>query len=147
MQNIPFEIVELQGDGFHLLIDVELFDQPTKMVIDTGASKTVFDKKTLLNIGISEENFQHTDILSAGLGTDTMQSFILEIPHFRIGNWQIKNYLTAVLDLSSINYAYEKMNIAPVIGVLGGDILRLFNARIDYKKQTLTMRKHPLKFK
>ncbi len=147
MQNIPFEIVELQGDGFHILIDVELFDQPTKMVIDTGASKTVFDKKTLLNIGISEENFQHTDILSAGLGTDTMQSFILEIPHFRIGNWQIKNYLTAVLDLSSINYAYEKMNIAPVIGVLGGDILRLFNARIDYKKQTLTMRKHPLKFK
>ncbi|NQD70203.1 clan AA aspartic protease [Sphingobacterium shayense] len=147
MQKIPFEIIELQGDGFHVLIDVELFGKPFKMVLDTGASKTVFDKTTLLNSGISEETFQNTDILSAGLGTDTMQSFILEIPHFRIKNWQIKNYTTAVLDLSTINYAYEKMNIPPVIGVLGGDILRLFNARIDYGKQLMTLRERPLKLK
>lgn len=147
MQNIPFEIIELQGDGFHVLIDVELFDKSSKMVLDTGASKTVFDKQTLLNIGVPESTFQNTDILSAGLGTDKMQSFILEVPHFRIGNWQVKNYTTAVLDLSSINYAYEKMDINPVIGVLGGDILRLYNAKIDYRKQSLTLRERPLKLK
>ncbi|MGO3806575.1 MAG: retropepsin-like aspartic protease [Sphingobacterium sp.] len=147
MQIIPFEIVELQGDGFHVLIDVELFDKPSKMVLDTGASKTVFDKQTLLNFGIPKSTFQNTDILSAGLGTNKMQSFVLEIPHFRIGNWQVKNYATAVLDLSTINYAYEKMNIAPIIGVLGGDILRLYNAKIDYRKQSLTLRERPLKLK
>ncbi|MGO3306465.1 MAG: retropepsin-like aspartic protease [Sphingobacterium sp.] len=147
MQIIPFEIVELQGDGFHVLIDVELFDKPSKMVLDTGASKTVFDKQTLLNFGIPESTFQNTDILSAGLGTNKMQSFVFEIPHFRIGNWQVKNYATAVLDLSTINYAYEKMNIAPIIGVLGGDILRLYNAKIDYRKQSLTLRERPLKLK
>src|SRR5690606_18423286 len=122
------------GVGFHILIDVQLFEKTFKMVLDTGASITVFDRGTLTKSGIAEEKFQNTDILSAGLGTDAMQSFTLEIPHFKIGDWETKKYLAAVLDLSTINYAYEKMNIAPVIGVLGGDILRLYNARIDYGK-------------
>ncbi|WDF69840.1 aspartyl protease family protein [Sphingobacterium oryzagri] len=147
MQKIPLEILDLQGDGYHLLVDVVLFDKPFKMVLDTGASKTVLDKNTLLHAGISEEKFQNTDILSTGLGTNSMQSFMLEIPKFEINEWQQKKFITAVLDLSSINYAYEQMDIAPVIGVIGGDILRPYGAKIDYSKQTLTLRQRKLKFK
>ncbi|TDS12446.1 retropepsin-like aspartic protease [Sphingobacterium paludis] len=147
MQKIPLEILELQGDGYHLLVHVELFDQPFKMVLDTGASKTVLDKNTLLHSGISEDKFHNTDILSTGLGTNSMQSFMLEIPLFKINNWQHKNFTTAVLDLSSINFAYEQMNFEPVIGVLGGDILRPFGAKIDYASNILTLRSRKLKFK
>ncbi|KGE13683.1 aspartyl protease family protein [Sphingobacterium deserti] len=147
MQKIPLEILELQGDGYHLLVHVELFDKPFKMVLDTGASKTVLDKNTLLHSGISEDKFRNTDILSTGLGTNSMQSFILEIPLFKINDWQLKNFQTAVLDLSSINFAYEQMNFEPVIGVIGGDILRPFGAKIDYSSEILTLRSRKLKFK
>ncbi|WP_437921664.1 aspartyl protease family protein [Sphingobacterium sp. LRF_L2] len=147
MQKIPLEILELQGDGYHLLLDVYLFDKPFKMVLDTGASKTVLDKETLLHSGISEDTFQNTDILSTGLGTNSMQSFVLNIPLFKIHSWQQKNFETAVLDLSSINYAYEQMNLPRVIGVVGGDILRPFGAKIDYTKKMLTLRDRKLKFK
>lgn len=147
MQKIPLKILDLQGDGYHLLVDVEIFDKPFKMVLDTGASKTVLDKNTLLHSGIPEEKFQNTDILSTGLGTNSMQSFMLEIPNFKISEWQQKKFLTAVLDLSSINYAYEQMNFEPVIGVIGGDILRPYGAKIDYTKQSLTLRSRKLKFK
>lgn len=146
MQKIPLAILNLQEDGYHILIDVQLFGQPFKMVVDTGASKTVLDKTTLLHSGISEDKFQDTHILSTGLGTNSMQSFILEIPEFRIGGWHTRHFLTAVLDLSSINYAYAQMNLEPVIGVLGGDILRTYGAQIDYKKLMLTLRDRPLKF-
>lgn len=145
MQKIPLTIIDLHGDGYHLLVDVELFDQRFKMVLDTGASKTVLDKNTLLHSGIPEERFQNTDILSTGLGTNSMESFTLEIPLFKIHNWQRKRFLTAVLDLSSINYAYEQMNLEPVIGVIGGDILRPYGAKIDYFKQILTLRTRKLK--
>ncbi|UZJ63060.1 hypothetical protein OKW96_11005 [Sphingobacterium sp. KU25419] len=61
--------------------------------------------------------------------------------------WTIKNYRAAVLDLSSINYAYEQMNLQPVIGVIGGDILGRYGAVIDYKKKTLKLLKRKLKLK
>ncbi|MCC2598615.1 aspartyl protease family protein [Sphingobacterium sp. FBM7-1] len=140
MQKIPFEILELHGDGYHILIDVCLFDKPFKMVLDTGASKTVLDKTTLLQSGIPEEKIMNTNIISTGLGTNSMESFILELPTFEIGTWKIKKFVTAVLDLSTVNYAYEQMNFQPVIGVLGGDILFSYAARIDYQKRVLTLR-------
>lgn len=140
MQKIPFEILELHGDGYHILIDVCLFDKPFKMVLDTGASKTVLDKTTLLQSGIPEEKIMNTDIISTGLGTNSMESFTLELPMFEIGTWKIRKFITAVLDLSTVNYAYEQMNLQPVIGVLGGDILFSYAARIDYHKRVLTLR-------
>src|SRR5690606_4086236 len=118
MQKIPFEILELHGDGYHILIDVCLFDTPSKMVLDTGASKTVLDKTTLLQSGIPEENILNTNIISTGLGTNSMESFILELPTFEIGTCKIKKFRPAVLDLSTVNYAYQQMNFRPVIGVL-----------------------------
>ena len=145
MQKIPLEILELQGDGYHVLIDVYLFDQSFKMVLDTGASKTVLDKTTLLASGIPEEKILNTNIVSTGLGTNYMESFILELPSLGIGNWKVKKFLTAVLDLSAVNFAYQQMNLPPVIGVLGGDILVPYAARIDYQKQTLTLRERKRK--
>lgn len=140
MHIIPLEILSLEGDGIHIIIDVEIFDKPFKMVVDTGASKTVLDKTTLLNAGIEESKFQNTNILSTGLGITNMESFILDLPLFRINAWSTKKFQVAVLDLSSINYAYQQMNFAPVIGVLGGDILLRYGALIDYRKCTLRLR-------
>ena len=91
MQKIPLEILNLQGDGYHILVNVVLFDQPFKMVLDTGASKTVLDKTMLHNIGIDEEQLQNTDIMSSGLGTNSMQSYQLAIPELHIADWKVKN--------------------------------------------------------
>ena len=144
MQNIPFEVISLQADGFHIITEVEIFEKKFKMVIDTGASKTVLDKETLLNSGINEEEFLITDILSTGLGTNNMQSFMITIPLMKLSDWSTRNFTAAVLDLSSINFAYSQIGLDPVIGVLGGDILQLFGAKIDYKKNTLTLNQRKL---
>ncbi|MCW3119561.1 MAG: hypothetical protein JWM28_3643, partial [Chitinophagaceae bacterium] len=45
---IPLEILNLHEDGFHLLVEVVVYGKPFKAVVDTGASKTVFDKTILL---------------------------------------------------------------------------------------------------
>ena len=147
MQKIPFEVIGLQADGFHIITEIELLDKKFKIVIDTGASKTVLDKETLLASGIDEENFLNTDILSTGLGTNSMESFILTIPTLQLAEWKIKNFQVAVLDLSSINYAYEQIGLERVIGVLGGDILNMYSAKIDYKKQELSLNQRRLSLK
>lgn len=139
MPIIPFEIVSIENDGYHILVDVELFDKKFKMVIDTGASKTVLDEQTLRDVGIAEHDLISSDILSTGLGTNEMKSHILSLESLTIHNWVVKDIQVAVLDLSAINYAYRKMNLPPIIGVLGGDILLSYNAIINYKKNTLRL--------
>ncbi|MVZ64796.1 clan AA aspartic protease [Sphingobacterium sp. DK4209] len=144
MQKIPFEVIGLQADGFHIITEITIYDKTFKIVIDTGASKTVLDKETLLHSGLAEENFQNTDILSTGLGTNTMESFMLSIPEMKLCGWSVKNFTVAVLDLSSINYAYTQIGLDPVIGVLGGDILKTYGGIIDYKKNLLSLNQRKL---
>lgn len=140
MVTVPLTLLNLQDDGFHLLLEVIVFGHPFKAVLDTGASKTVFDKATVESHLHKDMVLKHTDMVSTGLGTTSMQSFILNIPDLQIGDFHLKNHEVAVLDLSSINFAYEQLDIDPVIGVIGGDILTRFGGVIDYRKNTLKLR-------
>lgn len=140
MVTVPLTLLNLQDDGFHLLLEVIVFGHPFKAVLDTGASKTVFDKATIETHLHEDMALRHTDMVSTGLGTTSMQSFILTVPDLQIGGLHLKDYEVAVLDLSTINYAYEQLDIDPVIGVLGGDILTRYGGVIDYRKNSLKLR-------
>lgn len=145
MPIIPFETITIDNNGYHILIDVELFDRKFKMVIDTGASKTVLDQQTILNSGIQQHDLIGSDILSTGLGTNDMKSHMLIIDKLKIHDWSIKNIQVAVLDLSAINNAYEQMSLKPIVGVLGGDILVNYNGIINYRKKTLKLNQRKTK--
>ena len=138
MSEIPLTLLNLQDDGFHLLVEVIVFNQHFNAVLDTGASKTVFDKTTMER-HIDADLLMLSDQLSTGLGTNTMESYLLTIPDLQMGSLHLRNYEVAVLDLSTINIAYEMMEQDPVIGVIGGDLLFEYQAIIDYKKRTLSL--------
>jgi hypothetical protein len=136
---IPLQLIDLQGDGFHLLVEIVVFGQIFKAVLDTGASKSAFDME-IVSVFTSEDQIIHVpDHHAIGLGTTTMERYYVICPELKLGNLIIENYEAPVFDLSSIKFAYEKLNLPPVIGVLGGDILMEYNAVIDYKKLTLTL--------
>lgn len=133
---VPLELINLQDNGFHLLVEVVVFGQPFNVVLDTGASKTVLDKTTVEKY-IATGDLLSSDHLSTGLGITNMQSYVIHLPVFKIGKLKLKNFEAAVLDLSSISSAYENLSLPPVIGVLGGDILHKYRALIDYNKLQL----------
>jgi predicted aspartyl protease len=137
MHSISLEILNLHNDGFHLLVEVFVFEKPFKAVLDTGASRTVFDKTTIEQY-IEHEALLASDKLSTGLGTNSMESYTLTIPEFTIGDLIIMDFETAVLDLSMINNAYESLEAGPIIGVVGGDILMKYKAVISYSSLTLS---------
>jgi high-affinity Fe2+/Pb2+ permease len=141
MIKIPLALLNLQDDGFHLLVEVVVFDKTFKAVLDTGASKTVLDKTTIEK-HIGSDELKTSDRVSTGLGTTNMESFTWLLHDFQIGDFHLKNLEVAVLDLSSINFAYENLSVDPVIGVIGGDILTQYNGIIDYGKKTLTLKKN-----
>jgi hypothetical protein len=132
----PLQIIDLNGDGFHPLVSVKIFGKPFTLVLDTGASKTAFDKTLLLQAN-KKALINDSDMLSTGLGTNTMASFTAIIHDTRIGRLKIPQFQVAVLDLSTINIAYSQLGHPQVLGVLGGDILMQYKAVIDYGKQAI----------
>jgi len=135
---VPLELINLHDDGFHLLVEVSVFGEKFNAVLDTGASKTVLDKTTVEKY-IAVEELLQSEKLSTGLGTSTMESHTVILPCLKIGKLKLEKFEVAVLDLSTISAAYETLNLPPVIGVLGGDILYSHNAVISYDKLLLKL--------
>lgn len=144
MYIIPLTLLDLDDNGFHLLMEVIVFGKPFLAVLDTGASKTVFDKSMVEQYQDEESKLHATDLLSTGLGTNTMKSYMMRFPEIQLGELHLKNKEIAVLDLSSINFAYTEMKFEPIIGVIGGDILRTYGGVINYRKLTLQLGKRKM---
>ena len=134
--SVPLQIIDLGEDGFHPLLDIVIFGKTYTVVLDTGASKTAFDKAILFEAN-ENATVNASERLSTGLGTNTMESAMAVIHHMAIGKLKIPEIEVAVLDLSTINIAYSQLGHPRVLGVLGGDILMKYNAVIDYGKKMI----------
>lgn len=138
---IPLHIVSIEGEGFHIFVDGFINDLSIKLLIDTGASRSVFDKKKLLEkMGEGLIELTENEKLSTGLGTNTMKSESLILDNFRIGDLEIKGYQAVILEMSHVNVSYEQIGLPPIDGVLGGDILKKHKAVINYRKKVLSLK-------
>ncbi|UKJ08784.1 aspartyl protease family protein [Solitalea lacus] len=135
---LPMDVFSLDGEGYHPKIEITINGVKKKVILDTGASKTAFDHDLLQEIA-GDQVFHLDEKLSTGLGTNSMQCYKATID-MGLGNLIIKSYDAAVLDLSHINIAYEKLGFEKVIGVLGSDVLVKYKAIIDYNTKLLTLK-------
>ena len=60
MIEIPINIINIEGDGFHIVTDGLVNGKSARFVVDTGASRTVFDKDRILNY-INNPEWQEGD--------------------------------------------------------------------------------------
>lgn len=139
ISTIPFKILSIGGEGFHLMIKLTINGKSAHVIIDTGASKTVFDKKRIKKY-VKVKKFNQHDKLSSGLGTNTMTSQFTNIQKIKIGKIEIENYSAVLLDLSHVNHSYNQVGLKAVEGVLGSDILLKYKAVIDYEKKILKLK-------
>lgn len=134
---IPVQLIELEENNFHIAV-TSVFDDRTSgtWIIDTGASKTVFDKNLADYYTVSgeEEEFH-----SAGLTDQSVKSEIAVLQPMQLGKFKIAAQKVAIIDLSHINELYEKVTQIKISGLLGSDFLLQHSALIDYKRKTLTL--------
>jgi hypothetical protein len=136
--SINIELVNIEDDGSHLLMNAFIQEIPIRLLIDTGASRTVFDEKRLREI-LRESEFTRNEKLSTGLGTNSMPTSNVIIRDFRLGDLTIESFPSILLDLRHVNESYEKLGYLAIDGVLGNDILVKYSATISYPKLTLSM--------
>lgn len=135
---IPINIINIEGDGFHLIAEGMINNKPARFVVDTGASRTVFDKDRILNY-IDNPEFNEKEGISAGIGGTDISSFIFNIEELSFGDLKINGYQAVAMDLSNVNNSYAMLKLPPVDGVIGGDLMKKYQAIINYKLKKMRL--------
>lgn len=136
---IPIKIVELENGNYHLVVDSTFSDgRNGKWVIDTGASKSIFDEK--LEAHIERIDGRSEDLHSAGIGAEPMISRLASLKPLQFGSLKEEEMQVALIDLSHINELYTHAADLQICGLLGGDFLMRHHAIIDYKRKRLVLR-------
>lgn len=132
MIKIPLEILTLEDGSYHLLIDTVINDEiQGKMILDTGASRTVLDANLNLAVDDTQE-----EPYTSGIGGQVDVSFT-QLKSLAFDDFHTEGLLLAMIDLTSVNNAYEQVAQQQIVGLLGSDLLLKYQAKIDYKEACL----------
>ena len=129
---IPFQLLDIEGDGFHIMVQGGINGKEANFLIDTGASRSVFDLVTMSEF-IDDPLFQKKEGITAGVGSSDLESSTFNIESIKIGDMEIKHYQAVAIDLENIHETYEKINLPKFHGIIGGDILVKHKAVINYR--------------
>jgi predicted aspartyl protease len=133
-------IEELEHKNYHLFVNLTISGVDCRLLLDTGASKTVFDSEKVLWF-VKPDKIKANESKSVGLGVSEMETHVVTLKKIKFGKLEIKKMEVAVLPIGHVNTTYQLLEIPEIDGVLGSDFLMKYEAVIDYAKMTMTVKK------
>jgi hypothetical protein len=135
---IPIQLLDIEGEGFHIMVKGTIHGKEASFLIDTGASRSVFDPKTISSF-IENIEFEKKEGMTAGVGSSDLESATFRIDVFSLGGMEIFDYESVALDLENIHEMYGKLRLPHIDGILGGDLLKRHKAVINYRNKKLRL--------
>ena len=135
---VPLQLLDIEGEGFHIMVKGMIHGKEANFLIDTGASRSVFDPKTISNF-IDDIQFEKKEGLTAGVGSSDLESASFKIDTFSLGELEITDYEAVALDLENIHEMYGKLKLPHIDGIIGGDLLKKHKAVINYRNKKLRL--------
>ena len=135
---IPIRILDIEGDGFHIMIQGRINGKEANFLVDTGASRSVFDPTNIANF-IDNPQFEKKEGITAGVGGNDLESATFDIETLSLGDLEIQHYNAVALDLENIHESYEKVHLPIINGIIGGDLLVRHKAVINYKQKKIRL--------
>lgn len=132
----PIQLLDIEGEGFHIMVSGLIHGKEAHFLVDTGASRSVFDPNTIATF-IDNPIFEKKDGITAGVGSSDLESSTFRIDSFFIGTMEIVNYEAVALDLGNIHQTYEKLFLPHIDGIIGGDLLQKYKAVINYRSKKM----------
>ena len=135
---VPLQLLDIEGEGFHVMVKGMIHDKEATFLIDTGASRSVFDPKTIATF-IDDIAFEKKEGMTAGVGSSDLESATFVIDSFFIGDLEIHDYEAVALDLENIHEMYGKLGLPRIDGILGGDLLKRHKVVINYRSRKMRL--------
>ena len=121
--------IPLHRSGNHFIVDARpAHGQSIRLLIDTGASLTIFTPDVLEQRGIRYQDTGRTGVFTTANGL--VQAPVYKLDSLSVGDWQVHHLEIGVLDLGSRS---------GVDGLLGMDFLNHFQFFIDQNKALLRL--------
>jgi hypothetical protein len=131
------EVVRLdEENSYHLFVTGNINGKTCDLLIDTGASQTVFDIAVIPEIPKEAQ----PEIHSAGINAGEVATGFGIIRSFKIGKLKKKEWQVVLMDMSYINSIYRRFTSKQVVGLIGSDFLLAHQSVINYKKRHLVIR-------
>jgi hypothetical protein len=138
MPKIIFEIVELEAGTYHPLVCAEFPGlEHAWWVIDSGASKSVFDVSLSSYYTLDEND----SVMATGLGKEVVETSSGTIVAFKIGGIMLGPLRVALVDFGHINNEYAKFSDKKIVGLIGCDFLYSRRAILDFKHKWIELKK------
>ena len=135
---VPLQLLDIEGEGFHIMVKGLIHGKEARFLIDTGASRSVFDPKTISTF-IDDLTFEKKEGITAGVGSSDLESATFLIDAFSLGEMEITDYEAVALVLDNIHEMYGKLGLPHIDGIIGGDLLKRHKAVINYKSKKLRL--------
>jgi hypothetical protein len=135
--SIPIDIITLETGSYHLVVSGRLNGCRCNVLLDTGASQTVFDRSLVTELPEDEQ----PDIQSAGVIDGDLATSAGIIHRFELGALALIDWRVIAIDLTHLQTVYSNFTDKRVIGLIGSDFLLEHEAVINYGKHRLTLMK------
>lgn len=126
---IPLDILNLDEDGYHIFMEGHINEIPVRLLLDTGASKTVINSHFAAT-HFEQKDFEQNPKGATGISGNEIPSQIAKIDIIHIDQFKIKNLRTSLMPFDHVNQTYAKLSLPPIDAIIGMDILMKGEARI-----------------
>lgn len=137
---LKLDIQSLGDDGYHIFCTVKVNGKKCRALIDTGASKTVVGKQLAKSLKMEIINLSGANQMT-GIQPGEMEVSFTKIDTIAFGTLKFQNLIAGLIDMKHVSAQYKTFNIKPFKLIIGGDILFMGNAVIDYKNKFLKLKK------
>ncbi len=137
-RSLSFKVVEIETDSYHLIVDAHIGDVPVKLIVDTGASRSVIDKS--FDSGIRVEGID--DTVAVGFMSSNVNIELALIPSLIVGGIKFDDFPIALADLTALQDLYSKITGFSVDGLLGCDFLVKNITSINFRTKKIYLKQN-----
>lgn len=137
---LPIHLLDIEGEGFHVMIKGKINGMEANFLVDTGASRSVFDP-TVVSRFVENPQFEKKSGITAGVGGNDLETSTFTINSLTFGDIEIKDYEAVALDLENVHETYQKLGLPPIDGIIGGDLLYRLKATLNYRLRKIRFTK------
>jgi hypothetical protein len=128
------------ASGHLALAAARVNGQEATLYLDTGAGQTLLDLAFAqrLRLPLTEDARR-----GAGAGGGGLALFQTVVAQLTLATFAEPDWACAVMDLTHVNAGLRQRGLAPMDGIIGGDLLQRREAVIDYRQSVLFLKIPP----
>jgi hypothetical protein len=126
----------LREKSHHISITATLAGRPARFLVDTGAGGTVIDADAMARYRLTLSGASRR---GGGVGTSSMRVQYIAKHDLSVGELDLSAIKLLAMDLGHVNGGLALAKVAPIVGVLGADVLWAHGAMLDYAKGVMLL--------